>query len=261
MSHDGPASKKLKTTGTPLYYNLDLNKLTFDDKATGDNEIRRCGVKYDGARLTFQLGDFNSAGALRVPFGIDDGSKFNNKPSMKFELPEAQRAFFQDQLESKIKDEAVANKATWFSSIKPMPDDDTIRNSFTSRIHRDESGSYPASLKVNITLNDEKREKLKVSMTRRLGDGKIANPKLGSPDDIVRGCYVVPVLRTAGGVWISVKKKTFEYGLIFEAHEMVVIEDTQESSALNFGDAEVVEADDHPEGGHGELLDEVPDEN
>ena len=59
----------------------------------------------------------------------------------------------------------------------------------------------------------------------------------------MRGCSVVPVLRTAGGVWISVnaKKKTIDYGLIFEATDLLVIEEPAASSAFNFGGVEVEE--------------------
>ena len=50
MSSDAPAAKKLKTTGTPLYSDLDLSKLTFDSKPQGSNDINHASVKYDGTR-------------------------------------------------------------------------------------------------------------------------------------------------------------------------------------------------------------------
>ena len=245
MSSDAPAAKKLKPTGTPLYSGLDLSKLTFDAKPQG-NEIQHASAKYDGLRLTFQLEDVN-AGSLRVPFGIDDGSKFGGKASMKIELPEDQRAFFQDGLETKIKEAAVQNKATWFSAIKPLPDDATVRASFSSRVHQDDNGNYPPSLKVNVNLSDDKKQKVTVFTTRRVADytshGKITKPIPGSPSDVMRGGSVVPVLRTAGGVWISAnpKKRTFEYGLVFEAVDLLVIEEPAASSAFNLGGVEVAE--------------------
>ena len=52
MSSDAPAAKKLKPTGTPLYSDLDLSKLTFDTKPQGSNDINHASVKYDGTRLT-----------------------------------------------------------------------------------------------------------------------------------------------------------------------------------------------------------------
>ena len=250
MSSDAPATKKLKPTGTPLYSDLDLSKLTFDAKPQGSSEIQHAGAKYDGLRLAFQLADVNS-GSLRAPFGIDDGAKFSSKPSLKLELPEAQRAFFQDALEGRVKAAAVENKATWFAAIKPLPDDAAVRASFSSRVHQDDSGNYPPSLKVNIHLSDDKKQKVNVLATRRVADGKIAKPVPGSASDVARGCSVVPVLRTAGGVWISVnpKKKTFDYGLIFEATDLLVIDEPAASSAFNLGGVEVAEEEADEVGG------------
>ena len=250
MSSDAPATKKLKPTGTPLYSDLDLSKLTFDSKVQGSNEIQHAGAKYDGVRLAFQLEDVTT-GSIRTPFGIDDGSKFGGKASLKLDLPEAQRAFFQDKLENKVKDAAVQNKATWFSAIKPLPDDATVRSSFNSRIYQDGNDNYPPSLKVNVNLADDKKQKVNVLTTRRTADGKITKPVPGSPADVARSGSVVPVLRTAGGVWISVnpKKKTFDYGLVFEATDLLVVEEPAASSAFNLGGIEVVEGGETEEDG------------
>eukprot|EP00966_Prymnesium_polylepis_P171584 3967086-Prymnesium_polylepis.1 len=166
--------------------------------AIADQNCPHATAKYDGLRLAFQLEDVN-AGSLRVPFGIDNGSKFGGKPSLKVELPEAQRAFFQDKLEAKVKEAAVQNKATWFSAIKPLPNNAAVRAAFNSRVYQDDNGTYPPALKVNITLSDEKKQKVNVLTTRRVADGKIAKPTPGSPCDVVRGGSVVPVLRTVGG--------------------------------------------------------------
>ena len=61
----------------------------------------------------------------------------------------------------------------------------------------------------------------------------------------------MPVLRTAGGVWISVnpKKKTFDYGLVFEATDLLVVEEPAASSAFNLGGIEVVEGGETEEDG------------
>ena len=82
-----------------------------------------------------------------------------------------------------------------------------------------------------------------VLTTCRVADGKIAKPTAASPGDVVRGCSVVPVLRTAGGVWISVnaKKKTIDYGIILEATDLLVFEEPAASSAFNFGGVEVAD--------------------
>ena len=88
------AVKKLKTvpTGTPLYSDLDLTtKLTIDAIPQGANETKFATVKYDEARLVFQATTVKEP--MRSPFGIDDGSKFGSKPSMKLELQDPQLAF------------------------------------------------------------------------------------------------------------------------------------------------------------------------
>ena len=192
-----PAAKKLKTAagaapasgggGTPLYSDLDLSKLVFDATPQGNNEIKHASVKYDGQRLGFQLEDV-STGSLRAPFGIDDGSKFAGKPSLKIELREPQRAFFQDELETKVKEAAIEHKATWFGAIKPLPDDAAVRASFNSRVHQDENTNYPPGLKVNINLTDDKKPTVNVLTTRRLDNGKITKPAPGSAEGVARGC-------------------------------------------------------------------------
>ena len=251
-SQTSHASKKAKTTpkGTPLWSDIDLSKLTIDTTPQGA-EIKHATVKYDGGRPTFQLEA--ATGSLRCPFGVDDGSKFSGKPSLNIELPSEQLAFFQDQLEAKVKDAAVANKDAWFGAIKPLPSDDAIHTSFNSRIKVDEAGKYPATLKVNINLS-EGPKKVQVLTSRRLADGKITKPKPATTDAVVRGARVVPVLRTAGGVWISVnaKKKTFEYGLVFEAYELLVIEETEAAPSFNFDGVGVVSSDDDQDKDNGE---------
>ena len=91
---------------------------------------------------------------------------------------------------------------------------------------------------------------MNVLLTRRLDNGKITKPVPGSAEDVARGCSVVPVLRTAGGVWISVnaKKKTFEYGLVFEATDLLVVEEAAPASAFN---VEVEPSDEEADGGDG----------
>ena len=75
----------------------------------------------------------------------------------------------------------------------------------------------------------------------------MTKPVPGAPPDVARGCRVVPVLRTAGGVWISVnaKKKTFEYGLVFEASDLLVVEEGAAPSAFN---VEVASSDEEADG-------------
>ena len=91
---DAHAAKKPKTTSTtgpPLYSELDLAQLTVDATLLGSNETRFATVKYRETRLVYQLAGVGEA--MRVPFGIDDGSKFGSKASMKLELSDAQLAF------------------------------------------------------------------------------------------------------------------------------------------------------------------------
>ena len=107
-------------------------------------------------RLAFQLEA--ATGSLRCPFGIDDGSKFSGKPSLNIELPSEQRAFFQGELEAKVKDAAAEHKAVWFgigAISRHKPSDDDVRKSFTPNFvcracrrhrhrHRDLSALHPA---------------------------------------------------------------------------------------------------------------------
>ena len=78
----------------------------------------------------------------------------------------------------------------------------------------------------------------------------MTKPTPGARADVTRGCRVVPVLRTAGGVWISAnaKKKTFEYGLVFEASDLLVVEEGAAPSAFN---VEVASSDEEADGDDG----------
>jgi hypothetical protein len=186
MSDTLHAAKKPKpatTAGPPLYSELDLAQLTVDATLLGANETRFATVKYKDTRLVYQLAGVGEA--MRVPFGIDDGSKFGSKPSMKLELSDAQLAFVR-AVEDKVIDAAVKNKAEWFAGVKPPPSDGEVRKTFSSRVSVDPDGQYNASLRVNVNLADDAK-KLKVSTTRRLGDGKIEAPKRGSAADVQWG--------------------------------------------------------------------------
>ena len=236
-----PAFEKAKTTssGPPLFSELNLNKFTIDAALTGTNETRFATVKYNDARLAFQMA---SAGdAMRAPFGIDDGSKFNSKASMKLELSDEQLAFVR-AVEEKVVYTAVKHKADWFPGVKPAPSEADIRKAFSSRVSVDPDGQYKASLRVNVNLVDDAKT-LKVSVTRRLGTGKIEPPIRGAVEDVQWKDYVVPVLRTAGGVWVKKTKKLAEncLGLIFEASEVLVIKGVDDDGAgsFNLGDVEV----------------------
>ena len=237
MSDEHVAKKAKPTSSTPLYSELDLAKELAIEPTLQGAEIKHALVKYNGGRLAFQ---FEAAsGSLRCPFGVDDGAKFNGKPSMNIELPPGQAAF-QDKLEDLVKDAAVENKAVWFGSIKPPPSDETVREAFNSRVKTDDTGKYPPTLKVNVNLN-----KIKVLTSRRLANGKITKPQLATVDAVVRGARIVPVLRTAGGVWVSAnaKKRTLEYGLVLEVFELLVIEENAADSSVNFGGVEVASED------------------
>ena len=249
MSSDFHPTKKIKTApaGPPVFSDLDLDRMTIDATPQGA-EIKHATVKYGGARLTFQLTD--AANSLRAPFGLDDGSKFGGKPSLNLEMPEAQLAFFQGGIEATVKEAAVKNKEAWFGAIKPLPTDEAVRASFNSRVREDEAGKYTPTLKVNVGLGADASKAVRVLTARRLPNGKVTKPAPGAPADVTRGCRVVPVLRTAGGVWISVnaKKKTFEYGLVFEASDLLVVEEGAAPSAFN---VEVASSDEEVDGGDG----------
>jgi hypothetical protein len=218
------------------------------DATPQGTEIKHATVRYGGGRLTFQLSE--AATSLRAPFGLDDGSKFGGKPSLNIEMPDAQLAFFRGGIEATVKEAAVKNKEVWFGAIKPLPADDAVRGSFNSRVREDEAGKYAPTLKVNIGLGVDASKTVRVLTARRLPSGKVTKPAPGATPNIARGCRVVPVLRTAGGVWISVnaKKKTFEYGLVFEASDLLVVEEAAPASAFN---VEVEPSDEEADGGDG----------
>ena len=124
---------------------------------------------------------------------------------------------------------------TWFGAIKPVPTDEDVRAAFSSRVREDETGKYTATLRVNVGLGANGKVPVRVLTARRLSNGKVTKPAPGGPEDVTRGCRVMPVLRTAGGVWISTnaKKKTIEYGLVFEASDLLVVEEGEEASGFN----------------------------
>ena len=79
----------------------------------------------------------------------------------------------------------------------------------------------------------------------------------GSADDVQWGDYAVPVLQTAGGVWVKKTKKLTDncFGLIFEASEVLIIkgaDDGGEGSTLNLGGVEVAEPEEAHEALDGE---------
>ena len=252
---DSPAAKKLKTvpTGTPLYFDLDLSKLTIDAIPQGANETKFATVKYDEARLVFQASTVKEP--MRSPFGIDDGSKFkpSSKPSMKLELQDPQLEFVR-AIEEKVITTAIKNKAEYFPGVKPSPSEDDIRGAFSSRVSVDPEGKYPAKLRVNVNLSDEKKKPLKVMTTTLLSSGKIEQPKTGSFNDVEFNDCVVPVLQTAGGVWIKKTKKMGDnlFGLIFEASELLVVKGSKDSSAgaFNLGGVEVASDAEEAENNH-----------
>ena len=67
------------------------------------------------------------------------------------------------------------------------------------------------------------------------------------------------MLSASPQTWISVnaKKRTFEYGLVFEASDVLVIEEAAASSAFNLGGVEVADEEeqaDEQAGGGGDAL-------
>ena len=200
MSH---SDKRAKTSSdaAPLFTDIDSSKLTIGANPMGTEMTKFAPVEYAGGRLSLQL--VGATDSMRVPFAIDDGSKFNSKPTVRIELAPDQLAFFEGKIESKVKEAAIQNKATWFGAIKPLPTDDAIRNGFSSRVTVDPR--FAPNLKVNVNLGPEPAKKVRVSTTTRKPNGKLTQPQPGSPDQVTSACYVIPVLRTTGGVWINVK--------------------------------------------------------
>ena len=160
------------------------------------------------------------------------------------------RDSFRGGIEAAVKEAAVKNKGVWFGAVKPLPTDEAVRAAFNSRVREDEAGKYTPTLKVNVGLGADAAKAVRVLTARRKPNGKVTKHAPGSPANVTRGCRVVPVLRTAGGVWISAnaKKKTFEYGLVFEASDLLVVEEGAAPSAFN---VEVASSDEEVDGGDG----------
>lgn len=231
--------KKQKTTNAatrPLYSTIDPAKFIIEPTLQGSGEGNKYAyVKLFDGRPVFQLAGVEEA--CRVPFGYDDGLKFSppSKPSIKLEVSGKQLDFMKG-IDEKVISTAIENKAEWFPSVKESPSDEAIRTGYSSRITEDETGKYKATLRVNLNLTDEAK-KVKVSVTRRLASGKYEAIKPGSIDDVVAGCHVVPVLQTAGGVWVKHKsKKLSEHslGLIFEAAELLVVKGVEGTGSTSF---------------------------
>ena len=231
MSH---ANKRAKTDSTstvavaPLFSDIDISNVVISAQVQG-TEIKFATINYNNERMSFQLVDAKES--LRVPFGIDDGARFSGgKPSLRLELPPAQLEFM-DQFESKVKESAIEHKKEWFGAIEPIPTDDEVKQAFTSRVCN--TKNFPPNLKVNVNLGPDHFKKVRVSSTQRSANGKLAQPNEGSPDQVDSTSRVVPVLRTAGGVWIRVKakKSEFEYGLSFEASDLLVVEENVKHGA------------------------------
>ena len=109
----------------------------------------------------------------------------------------------------------------------------------------DKTGTYPPTLRVNVHLDDDFK-KLQVSTTRILSDGKIEPLQRGTVDDVQKGVKVLPVLQTAGAIWVKKTKKLGDstFGLTFEASEILIIKGTSDDGAgsFNLSGAEVVAA-------------------
>ena len=214
---------------------IDVAKLDFKEtpRTIEKSLIKLVPVNYAGKMLTFQFVDPSES--LRSPFGYDDGSKFNSKPSVTIELRPEQVAFVR-QLEESVKDAAVKHKSYWFKGSNPS--DEVVRANFSSRIKEDDEGKYPPALKVDA-------KNVKVNTTQRMDDGNLTPPKRGEPADVTRGCRFVPVVRTGGGVWIRKEGRgSFKYGLSLVATELLVVSGDEESgeTSINFGGVEIVEA-------------------
>ena len=247
MSYEFHIAKKAKSTaGTQLYSELDLSKLTIAAVPDDKNETKFAEVTYNGGRLAFKASP--AAEPMRAPFGVDDGSKFKSKPSVKLELKDQQLAFFRG-VEEKVIATAITNKDEWFPGVKPAPSETDIRKAFSSRVTVDVEGKYPATLRVNVNLSDDEKKKLKVHTTKLLPNGKIEPAKPGSFKDIEYNDCVAPVLKTAGGVWIKKTKKLTDncFGIIFEATELLVVKGAEASGACSFDDE--VASDAEEEGG------------
>ena len=249
-----PAAKKLKTSasGVPTYLDLDLGQLTVEPTLGGRSDPKYAYVNYKGQRLEFQLAT-GVGDPVRAPFGIDDGSTFGSKPSIKLELSDPAQLALVRGLEEAVISTAIAHKAEWFPGVKPPPTDDEVRDGFASRVAVDDGGKYPPLLRVNCTLADDGKPPLRVGVTRRLPNGNITPVRPGAPTDVAKGATVVPKLRTQGGAWVKKVKKLAPntFGLVLEVGELLVVHgaDAAGLGAFHLGDGVAVEDDGGGAGG------------
>ena len=198
-------TKKQKTANRflPLFSSIVPATLTIDPALAGKGEGNKYAYMTLGARPVVQLATVDAP--LRAPFGYDDGSKFGSKPSLKLELGAAQLEWVRG-VEAQVVTAADKHKADWFPGVKPVPTTEAVRAGFSSRVYEDEASSYPPTLRVNLSL-DAAKAPVQVSVLRRLPSGEYVGPTPGSIDDVGKGCLVVPVLQTAGGVWVKAKAR------------------------------------------------------
>ena len=202
---DTPTKKQMTAkSGPPLFSSVPPASVAIDSTLQGKGDGNKYAyVKLDGARPVVQLATVDAP--LRAPFGYDDGSKFGSKPSLKLEVGAAQLEWVRG-VEAQVVTAADKHKADWFPGVKPVPTTEAVRAGFSSRVYVDEASSYPPTLRVNLSL-DASKAPVQVSVLRRLPSGEYVGPTPGSINDVGKGCLVVPVLQTAGGVWVKTKAR------------------------------------------------------
>ena len=254
-----PEAKRPKTStgGVPTYLDLDLDQLTVEPTLGGRSDPKYAYVNYKGQRLEFQLAP-GVGEPVRAPFGIDDGSAFGSKPSIKLELSDPAQLALVRGLESAVVATAIAHKADWFPGVRPPPTDEEIREGFASRVALDEGGKYPPLLRANCNLADESKPLLKVGVTRRLPNGNISAVQPGAPTDVGKGATVVPKLRTQGGAWVKKVKKLAPntFGLVLEVGELLVVHGAKAAGLGDFQLGEGVAVEDDVDGAGGHAADE-----
>lgn len=232
--------KKVKiehSSGAVLYSKIDFDKLAFEEEASSikDAPIKMVGVKYNGARLSFQM--VQAGESLKCPFGYNDGSNYKppGKPYINIELPPDQLDFAK-RLEEFAKDAAVKHASKWFKEIKPAPNEFAIRSSFASRIKEDDDQRYPPNWKVDA-------RNVRAASAERV-DGNLTEPTYGCPEDLItQQCQIIPVVQVKGGVWIRKEGNgRFTYGISITAERVIVVDGDREvgSSGFNLEGIDIV---------------------
>eukprot|EP00310_Coccolithus_braarudii_P019413 CAMPEP_0183351028 /NCGR_PEP_ID=MMETSP0164_2-20130417/23220_1 /TAXON_ID=221442 /ORGANISM="Coccolithus pelagicus ssp braarudi, Strain PLY182g" /LENGTH=242 /DNA_ID=CAMNT_0025523113 /DNA_START=18 /DNA_END=746 /DNA_ORIENTATION=+ len=171
-----------------------------------------------GARVEFQLGK-RRADALRCPWGLEkvkaDAPEDEPRKQLKVEVSGATKAAIEALEEATVK-AGVAYSQAWFKEKKPLPES-AVLDRFQSKLKPPSSEGHDDTLTLKVDVEGPKRALVKACHDN--GDGTFSKPVPGTYDDLVGECKVVPIVKTANGVYFMNKN----FGTSLVASELVVV--------------------------------------